>query len=390
MRTGMKKQKGSVAVMSALFMVMLIGFAALAIDIGNLMVARNELQNAADGAAMAGAACLYDRTECNNTAAAQPDWTDAAASAVSFATVPTTTTPPNPTNLVQGKVVKVISTATGYWNITGTPSGLESPSTPGFTPGVNDMPALQVTVTKDPGNANGGVVMYLAEVLGVTVMKANATATAVVSRPSYVGPDGLFPFALGQCLYDSFWNSKTNSPSTYQAGDTEPAGQPALSQTVGQPWIFAVGSTYHVGSCLSGQWTSFNTNAQSTNVISNMFPPPSGSGNAVGVGISASGEIFLKSGDVSALYHQVKSCASGTGDGSCAWVTVPVVPDASITGSLVPVNAFACIHILGEVGSGKNSYITLQMSADQSKCSTPNSSGSGPNYGAITPPRLVQ
>jgi hypothetical protein len=52
-------QKGVSAVIIAVCLVMLLGFMALAIDIGHLAVARNELQNAADAGALAGAAELY-------------------------------------------------------------------------------------------------------------------------------------------------------------------------------------------------------------------------------------------------------------------------------------------------------------------------------------------
>jgi putative Flp pilus-assembly TadE/G-like protein len=46
---------GAVAVTVAIVLVVLLSFAALALDISNAMIARNELQNAADAAALAGA-----------------------------------------------------------------------------------------------------------------------------------------------------------------------------------------------------------------------------------------------------------------------------------------------------------------------------------------------
>ena len=46
--------------MTALLLFGFIGFIALSIDIGNLLVAKNELQNAADAAALAGAQVLYN------------------------------------------------------------------------------------------------------------------------------------------------------------------------------------------------------------------------------------------------------------------------------------------------------------------------------------------
>lgn len=51
--------KGVVAPLVAIFLVVFIGFMALAIDVGHLYVVRNELQNAADAAALAGTRALY-------------------------------------------------------------------------------------------------------------------------------------------------------------------------------------------------------------------------------------------------------------------------------------------------------------------------------------------
>lgn len=54
-----KKQKGAVVVLVAILLIVFLGMAALAIDVYHLFVVRNELQNAADAAALAGARELY-------------------------------------------------------------------------------------------------------------------------------------------------------------------------------------------------------------------------------------------------------------------------------------------------------------------------------------------
>jgi hypothetical protein len=65
-------QKGISAIIIAVCLVMLIGFIALSIDVSHLVVARNELQNAADAGALAGAAELYtDNGQSVNTNANQ-------------------------------------------------------------------------------------------------------------------------------------------------------------------------------------------------------------------------------------------------------------------------------------------------------------------------------
>jgi hypothetical protein len=53
-------QRGATAILVAVALVVLVGFTALAIDVGHLVLARNELQNAADAGALAGARFLYN------------------------------------------------------------------------------------------------------------------------------------------------------------------------------------------------------------------------------------------------------------------------------------------------------------------------------------------
>jgi Flp pilus assembly protein TadG len=55
-----KEEHGLTAVIVALLMVVFIGVAAFAIDVGHLYLVKNELQNAADAGALAGARFLYD------------------------------------------------------------------------------------------------------------------------------------------------------------------------------------------------------------------------------------------------------------------------------------------------------------------------------------------
>jgi Flp pilus assembly protein TadG len=64
-----REHKGATVVFVAIAMVMFLGFAALAVDLGYLYVVRGELQNAADSGALAGAQVLYD----NNGTAVNAD-----------------------------------------------------------------------------------------------------------------------------------------------------------------------------------------------------------------------------------------------------------------------------------------------------------------------------
>ena len=64
--------RGVTAVIVAMLLIVFFGFTALAIDIGHLYVVRNELQNAADAGALAGAENLFITGETQiNTGANQ-------------------------------------------------------------------------------------------------------------------------------------------------------------------------------------------------------------------------------------------------------------------------------------------------------------------------------
>jgi Flp pilus assembly protein TadG len=83
LRSMASDERGVAAILVALVILVLLGFAALAIDIGHLFAVRNELQNAADAGALAGARFLYnDDGTAVNTGANQIGY-DAATANVS-------------------------------------------------------------------------------------------------------------------------------------------------------------------------------------------------------------------------------------------------------------------------------------------------------------------
>jgi Flp pilus assembly protein TadG len=65
LKTVLKSEDGSVFVLTAIGMVVIIGFAGLAIDVGNLRMSKRHLQSAADAAALAAALEVYS---CKGTA----------------------------------------------------------------------------------------------------------------------------------------------------------------------------------------------------------------------------------------------------------------------------------------------------------------------------------
>src|SRR5947209_17569038 len=68
-RTTQQRNRGSILPLVALALVGLCGFVALAVDVGMLLVARTQCQNAADAAAMAGARTIDGSPSSNLTQA---------------------------------------------------------------------------------------------------------------------------------------------------------------------------------------------------------------------------------------------------------------------------------------------------------------------------------
>ncbi|MGW8223175.1 MAG: pilus assembly protein TadG-related protein [Syntrophobacteria bacterium] len=71
LRSILTNQQGATAIIVGLMLIVLVGFLALAIDVGYVYVAQNELQNAADAGALAGARFLINPDGTINTNANQ-------------------------------------------------------------------------------------------------------------------------------------------------------------------------------------------------------------------------------------------------------------------------------------------------------------------------------
>ena len=353
-----RHQRGAVAVLAVILLPILIMVAAFAVDIANLMLVKNELQNAADSAAQAGAQCLYPRTECLNTTSTAPDW----ATSQTRASLAVTR------NAVQGTALATGVVASGYWNITGTPGTLQLLP---HTPTTNDAPAIQVTISKQSGKNGGSVVLYLAGLMGLSTADVSATAVSVVTSPGVEGPGGLFPFAITKCMYDLYWDGDTKQPKT--ATDSTLYGVP---QVIGEPWVFHLGAAIYLP-CDGGTWTSFATDKNDVTTIGSFIT----SGNPVQMAV---GDLtWIEPGGKTALYPVVAAC-SAAGDKSCEYVTMPVTTSANTKGEQT-ILAFGCLHILDAVG-GVGKYITVQMST---LCPSPEGGGGGPDYGVHNNPRLA-
>ncbi|HEX4870569.1 MAG TPA: TadG family pilus assembly protein [Moraxellaceae bacterium] len=341
---GPRRQRGAVAIMVAFFLIMVMGFLALAVDSFHLFVVRNELQNDADAAALAGAGSLFASNE-----SAEPDFTTAESKARSAI----------PINPSLNAVLADGDVTGGYWN-----------STDGFqpnpmTPGAGDYAALRVKVTRSAGSNGGPVELFVAGLVGVASAPTGATAVAAVFPPGVSNPGGLFPVALTNCLFEHFWNYTSNNPE--------------VDPVTGEPYIFKIGTPYQYEGCDTGQWTSFLLDKNDTTTIRDLIA----NGNPDAIALND--ETWLEPGVKAALYNTVHDC-SAAGDRSCEYVTMPVIEtdDVSVHAQ-TPVKAFACVRILDAVG-GSEKYVLVQMTVG---CHI-DGTGGGPYYGTTLPPKLVQ
>lgn len=127
LQAGPGSQRGASIVLMAVALSMILAFAALAVDGGNLYVARNELHNAADAGALAGANVLYtdDGSSVN-----------AGANAIAQATAES--------NSSQGTAVEVVSAKRGHWSF----------ATRTFTPNESLLPVDLFSSTTEELDAN--------------------------------------------------------------------------------------------------------------------------------------------------------------------------------------------------------------------------------------------
>jgi Flp pilus assembly protein TadG len=337
-RSRATRQRGSIALFFLLFLVALLSVGAFAVDLARVSVVRNELQNAADAAALSGASALVSGGNGG------PAWQAASTAATAGVAL----------NRSDGKTLSTATVSTGYWNLSGTPAGME-PTT--ITPGIDDAPAVQVVVTRAT-NVNGGAInLLLGWLMSLWSTPGSATAVAVAAAPGTVGSGGIFPVVLNQCLFDHYWNAQTN--------------QPLINPGTGQPYeLNILNGQMDATSCYAGQWTSFLTNANNVPTIRSLIAH--GNPSPLSIGDS----IWIQPGAKTTLYTSIPLNVT---------VVMPVATQIDIK-SYVPIVAFAAFHVDSAVG-GSQKYIQGHFVGGYRIPAA--ASGVGPNYGAYIAPRLA-
>ncbi|NTV01978.1 MAG: hypothetical protein HGB04_04235 [Chlorobiaceae bacterium] len=336
-------QRGGAAILFVLCLPVMLGFAALAVDLARLNLTRVELQNAADAAALAGVRSLSDPS---TVAADQPcNWSAATAMALDVAR----------RNVANGVRIQDALIETGYWNLHDPSLGLRSPGTPGV-PVAGDVAAVRATIAISGTQNNGPLKLFFAPVLGIAERNIQARALAVTAPPG--AGTGMFPVVINMAMFTHYWDTATRTPK--------------LDPATGKPYVFDIGSSYF--SAVSGGWTSFATQDNDSQTLRQLIAQ----GNTTELSI---GDLtWLPSGVKADVYNYIPANKD-----------VPLfVVNSIVTNSWQPIVAIAGFHVIGTVGKGANSKIEGQFLYNLPAGTTNPGSGNGLPLGAYSPPILVE
>ncbi len=188
------RRRGTVVVAAAIMMVALLGFAALAVDVGNLYAAKGQLQRAADAAALAGASTFSDNSLRQSGNADDPDELEELA--VEWATA-------RAWQYGYRNETTGVATGLGGADIVVGEFDFANPTAPLGTGNSN---AVQVTARFTEGSPNGPVDNFFASLFGFHQTDVVATATAAFDdhvagyTPTSTGP--LIPFSIHVDVYE--------------------------------------------------------------------------------------------------------------------------------------------------------------------------------------------
>jgi Flp pilus assembly protein TadG len=188
----LNNSRGVTAAMVAILLTVLLAMGAAAIDIGHALVARNELQNVSDSAALAGTRALGIIYEGMTPAEQQAYTLTGGDQAIVEAAVQETAN----ANSAAGVAISINSAdiAIGIWN----------PATRTHTPTVNQPKAVRVLSRRD-SSSNGAISTFLAGVIGMTSVSVRAVATADLTAVGQTAPGQLdVPFAISEYYFIEF------------------------------------------------------------------------------------------------------------------------------------------------------------------------------------------
>lgn len=177
------------APMVAVCLTMLIGFAAAAVDVGYVMMTKNELQNIADATALSGARWLGHNYQEMSSAEQQAYVCDPGPIIAGVQEVALNSYAGG----LGGITINTGDVTIGTWNSNGTPP---------LTQTMNQPDAVSVTVRRDDA-ANGPISSIFARILGLETFELSADATAALTGQGESKPGELeLPVGISAYFFD--------------------------------------------------------------------------------------------------------------------------------------------------------------------------------------------
>ncbi len=215
-----KDQRGITAIVVAVMITVLMGFVGFAVDVGYVAATRNQLQNAADAAALAGAG-LLGQIYLTTSAAQQQNyncetmhfWPDGYSSDKEsiIAQAQDVVGPEDGKNRAGGSNIEIFSDGVlddvliNHW--LGTPFDDNDFVQPD---------AVKVTVRRENG-ANGPITTFFAKLLGWKTASLKADATAALTGVTVAGP-GEMNLPIGLSIWQFYNNCDMEQPNTGENG----------------------------------------------------------------------------------------------------------------------------------------------------------------------------
>jgi Flp pilus assembly protein TadG len=211
------RRRGNILAMTAILMIVLIAFVALAVDVGYLYSIRSELQRTADAAAIAAAWELIDKDSQPGTQTESGLSTNARAKAVQFASL----------NKVGNASPGLASddVSVGYM------ADPSNPNAPMIATPTGVLPNAVFVRVQRTSAQNGQIPLFFARAIGFDQATTQAEATAAL-RSGCVGfkaPHdgstlGILPFALDEDTWNNLSTDGTDSWSYNPSSKTVTAG----------------------------------------------------------------------------------------------------------------------------------------------------------------------
>jgi hypothetical protein len=304
------RQSGATLVLVAICLFVLIAIAALALDIGHLLVTRNELQNAADAGALAGARVLY----LNDGSAVNPGANQIAIDAAVA-------------NNADNIPVDSVEALKGHWSFaTRTFTANDEYYNPPVLWGVTDeqldsdpnfINAVQVRTFR----SESPVAAWFSRLFGYTGFNQEAVAVAYIGFAGQIEPLGVdMPIAI-------------------------------CAEALGNPYNCNVGRFINSGGNLatseSGGWTDFGqpcAGAANTPTINNAVNTGCSGGGANQTFIRLGEGITMNNGQVQASFTNMRNCWVNATNQQQPWrLTLPVIECGD------PIRINTCSEVVGAV-----------------------------------------